>query len=439
MEAPSRERRPAEQLIVQRSIRDESLPAARDLLGPRGLELAADVASEAGSVLSIRPRQALYAPGDSLLVNYHARVAASDGREREEVVAAVADRGGLPEGAPVRTLRHGPVAVWRFPNDPVLGCLETVLDKRSLSEMLGYLHLEPRTVTVNTLVYRPMRRAVVRLSLKGDRFVFDRAAGRIEVRRGGRDIYLKVVRPKRAAEIGQVHDELSRHLPIPRCYGAWSDLGLLALEGLPGQTLREVIRRGSGTPPPPEELIELLERLPAIPAVDRARVRSIRRRVRSHERLLRTVIPEHEERVRRLGRRLRALPAKRLAVVHGDFYDSQVMVDEAGHISGLLDLDGVGWGNPVDDLASMLGRIWVSGQTEGRGQERFAAYAGELFEAFSRRVDPRDLCLRVAAIVFGRSTGPFRAQVEGWREDAIERIELAERCLTHADRGALPA
>ena len=108
-------------------------------------------------------------------------------------------------------------------------------------------------------------------------------------------------------------------------------------------------------------------------------------------------------------------------------------------MTGLLDLDGVGWGDPADDLASMLGRIWTSGQTAGRGRERFAAYAGELLEGFSHRVDRRDLCMRVAAIVFGRSTGPFRAQVARLaRPKAVERIELAERCVEHAQRGELP-
>jgi aminoglycoside phosphotransferase (APT) family kinase protein len=166
----------------------------------------------------------------------------------------------------------------------------------------------------------------------------------------------------------------------------------------------------------------------------------MRRRVKSHERLLRVIVPDHEQRIRRLSRRMRDLmPSERPAVVHADFYDSQLLVDDAGAITGLLDLDGVGWGDPADDLASMLGRIWTSGQTAGRGRDRFARYAGELLDGFSRRVDRRDLCLRVAGIVFGRATGPFRMQADGWREKALERIEMAELCLEHALRAELPA
>jgi Phosphotransferase enzyme family len=410
-------------VIPDAMLRDEALPVAPALLGPAGLELAREVAAEGGgTVESIEARQALYSPGRSLSVNYHACMTWPGREPTKQVVAAVADGDGLPAGAPARRWGGGEVAVWRFPEDPVLRGLQQVLDERRLTDLLGYLDLEPRRVKITPLVYRPIRRAVVRVSmLTGKRYLF-----------------LKLVRPGYVASIGRVHDELGPHLPIPRCYGAWGDLGLLALEGLPGLTLRDFIRLGSGRPPHPDELVALLETLPAAASAD-GRVRSMRRRVRSHQQLLEAILPDRAERVRRLGRTLRDLPSERTAIVHGDFYDSQVLVDEAGSITGLLELDGLGRGNLADDLASMLGRVWTSGRTAGRGRERFAAYAGELLEGFSRRVDRGDLCLRVAAIVFGRATGPFRSQSDDWRRKALERIELAETCLEHARRGELPA
>lgn len=423
------------------AIRDEALPAAPGLLGPFGLELAAEVAAEGGgSVTSVEARQALYSPGRGLSMNFHAHVSWPDREPTEQVVAAMTDHDALPDRAPVREWGGGKVAVWRFPDDPVLTGLGQALDERQLTDLLGYLDLEPRRVKVMPLVYRPTRRAVVRLSLRGDRLVFDREAGRVELRARKRYVFLKIVRPADAARIAKVHDELDRHLPIPRCYGAWPELGLLALEGLPGLTLRDFIRLRDGAPPAADELLALVDALPAAAAVTDGSVRSMRRRVRAHERLLRVIVPDHDERVRGLSQRLRDLvPSERPAIVHADFYDSQLLVDEGGAVTGLLDLDGVGWGDPADDMASMLGRIWTSGQTAGRGRERFAAYAGELLEGFSRRVDGRDLCLRVAAIVFGRATGPFRTQADGWREKALERIEMAELCLEHARRGNLPA
>lgn len=420
------------------AIRDDELPVAPGLLGPEGLELAAAVATEDGATVdSIEARQALYTPGRSIAVNYHVHVSAPGSASAERVVAAVAEAAGETPGPNVRRWRGGEVGIWRFPEDPVLSGLPETQDEQRLAELLGYLNLEPRRVKVRPLVYRPLRRAVIRLSLRGDRLVFDRDAGRITMREGKRHIFLKVVRPNHADEIGRVHDELGAQLRVPTCYGSWNELGLLAFEGLPGLTLRDFIRLREGAPPPGERLVEMLDTLPAAASAD-GRVRSMRRRVRSHERLLRAILPDHEERIRRLARELRALPSQRPAIVHGDFYDSQVLVDDDGSITGLLDLDGVGWGDPADDLASMLGRVWTSGQTAGRARGRFAAYGGELLEAFSRRVDRRDLCMRVAAIVFGRATGPFRSQSDNWREQALERIELAELCLEHARRGELP-
>ncbi len=421
------------------AIRDDALPTAPELLGAAGLELAARVAEEGGgSVDSIHARQALYSPGRSLAVNFHAQLSWPDREPTEQVVAAVADRDGLPDGTSRHALAGGEVGVWPFPGDPVLKGLPRVLDRRELTDLLGYLHLEPRRVKVTPLVYRPLRRAVVRLSLRDDQLTFDREAQRVSVTAGKRYIYLKVVRPGDAEQLGQLHDDLEGHLPIPRRYGVWSDLGVLALEGLPGQTLRDFIRLRDGSPPGADEILALLDMIPAT-ASAYERVMSMRRRVKAHERLLRVILPDHEARVRGLSARLRELPSRRPAVVHSDFYDSQILVNDAGAITGLVDLDGVGWGDPADDLASMLGRVWTSGQTGGRGRERFAAYAGELLDGFSQRVDRRDLCLRVAAIVFGRATGPFRSQTEDWREKGLERVELAERCLEHALRGELPA
>jgi aminoglycoside phosphotransferase len=423
------------------AIRDEGLPAAEALLGPAGIELAAAVAADGGGrVTAVEARQALYSPGRGLSMNFHADVSWPDREPSEVVVAAVADRDALPREAPVRAWGGGQVATWRFPADPVLTGLPQAMDAHVLADLLGYLDLEPQQVKVTPLVYRPMRRSVLRLALRGDRMVFDRSAGRVELRAGKRYVFLKVVRPAQVEAIAGVHEELYRHLPIPRCFGVWPDLGLLALEGIPGLTLRDYIRLREGPPPGADELLDLLDALSVADPPAEARVRSMRRRVKSHERLLRVILPDQEQRVRRLSRRMRdLLPSERPAVVHADFYDSQLLVDDRGAITGLLDLDGVGWGDPADDLASMLGRIWTSGQTAGRGRDRFARYAGELLDGFSRRVDRRDLCLRVAGIVFGRATGPFRMQADGWRDKALERIEMAEFCLEHAVRAELPA
>jgi hypothetical protein len=425
-------------VTLQATLIDAELPSAPELLGSAGLELAAEVAEEAGgSTISVTPEQALYRPGSYLVMNYRAEVVERGEGPREEVVAVVADADELPEGTPRREVAGEEVAVWRFPSDPVLSSLEPALDSDVLRELLGELELYPRKVDVTPIVYRPTYRAVLRMELREDKLVFDRANGRLHVRNGEREVYLKILPSEYAAEVADVHHVLGSHLTVPACFPGWADRGLLALEGLPGLTLREFIQRRDGSPPPAEELIAVLDTIDGVVATE-DRVRSMRRRVRSHARLLQTILPDAADRVTRLSDELRRLPSERPAVIHGDFYDAQILVDDDGSITGLLDLDGIGWGDPADDLATMLGRIWTSAHTSGRGRDRFLDYAGELLDGFSRRVDRRDLCMRVAAIVFGRITGPVRVQDPGWREAALERLELAELCLAHARRGELP-
>jgi hypothetical protein len=47
-------------------------------------------------------------------------------------------------------------------------------------------------------------------------------------------------------------------------------------------------------------------------------------------------------------------------------------------------------------------------------------------------VDPIDLRRRVAAVVLGLATGPFRVQRDNWPSATLQRIEMAERWLTSA-------
>ena len=49
-------------------------------------------------------------------------------------------------------------------------------------------------------------------------------------------------------------------------------------------------------------------------------------------------------------------------------------------------------------------------------------------------VDPIDLRRRVAAVIIGLATGPFRVQVETWPTEVRRRLDLAERWVESADR-----
>jgi Ser/Thr protein kinase RdoA (MazF antagonist) len=131
-------------------------------------------------------------------------------------------------------------------------------------------------------------------------------------------------------------------------------------------------------------------------------------------------------------------PEEPLITIHGDFHEVQVLVDPGG-VCGLLDLDDVGPGQRLDDLAMMVGRFWSFAPFERRGQERIAQYALDLLETFGRFADPDELHVRVACILLARATSPFRSQSPRWRRDSLRAIELAERWLDRSGTGIATA
>ena len=69
-------------------------------------------------------------------------------------------------------------------------------------------------------------------------------------------------------------------------------------------------------------------------------------------------------------RRLRAAPpppAQRIAVVHGDFRSGNFLYDTEGEIHGVLDWEMAHLGDPLEDLAWSLNRVWCWGGDDRRG------------------------------------------------------------------------
>ncbi len=103
--------------------------------------------------------------------------------------------------------------------------------------------------------------------------------------------------------------------------------------------------------------------------------------------------------------------------MHGDLYEAQLLL-AGGDVVGVLDVDGAGAGQRIDDLANLLGHLAVLGHH---------GYRREL--AAGLPVAPADLATRVAAVVLGLATGPFRVQSRGWPQATEARLALAEELL----------
>lgn len=384
---------------------DERLPAAAVLLGSGSHDLvAAAVGAHGGELLSLQRRQAVYKPRRSLVVRYSAEVRWGAQAPTNDTFVAVADRKGPPEGTLILEADDMQVGLFRYPFDPALPGLADATTPNRARDLLGVdavPHLEAKT-------YRPCDRAVVRADVGRDTF------------------YLKVKKPAEIAEQAERLRVLGRAAPVPPVVRADADLGVLVLGGLPGETLRDRMRDGRTMGVDPDTLLGALDGLTAAAPADGAPVRSAVESAHGHARLLATLLPSSRRRIERLCERLGRDDTEGTVAVHGDFHPAQVLVED-GRLSGLLDVDDLGLGRPVDDLATFLGHLANLALDDRTGAIR--AELGRCLVAFEDRVDPEDLHRHTAAVLIGLATGPHRVQHQHWRYQTQTRLGLAERWL----------
>jgi hypothetical protein len=412
-------------------VHDPEFPAAPLLLGAAGHEVvAAALAEEGGELQALSTDFVLYTPGSGMTLTFVGRVDWGGDSITDETIVVQARRTLKPR-AGVRTAEVAGtlVGIWRFPEDPYLPGLRSAADPDFVNHLLRDMGFPRGKVSLQLRAYRPALRAVIQATLETPGLLYRRSTGRLESATHHRHVYLKVVRPGQAAGLAARHDDLADLLPAPHCLDHDDDSGIVVLEALPGASLWTSLAQDPPAPPPPLEMLEPLDRLADV-YPEGVRVGNVYDAVRSHVHLLRALAPEEAERIDRIGAELQPRGQDDLIIVHGDFYDSAVLV-EGGRVVGLLDLDDVGVGERVDDLATMAGRVWTIAQTQpdpGR-REQITAYALTMLEDFSRVVDPDELDRRVGGILLGRATGPFRAQEEDWPQKCVARIRAAEAWL----------
>jgi aminoglycoside phosphotransferase len=390
-------------------------PDAEDLL-------AAAVATGGDELVSWRVRSVDHRPGRSTTASYAARLRGPAG-ERTEVLGAstgLSTRPDPPEGVLVLSDGAQTVAVWRWPLDPGLPALPAAVSPTAVRALLADVGVEAPEVALDVRAYRPRRRAVV------------------EVRTPARRLFLKVLRPS-AVEATHDRHRLLRGagVPVPPSFG-WTDEGLLVLDGLPGTSLRARLRAGDGAPPDGAALLDVLDRLP--PQVCALPHRRAWADAADHYAgVVAGALPEESDRCRALAAGVAARTAGAPAdePVHGDFYETQVLLD-GPRVTGLLDVDTAGPGRRADDLACLLGHATVLAVLDPPHAAATRAAAAGWLAAFERAVDPDELRARAAGVVLSLATGPHRVQEAGWPAATRARLDLAEAWLASRPGSGLP-
>jgi aminoglycoside phosphotransferase (APT) family kinase protein len=195
--------------------------------------------------------------------------------------------------------------------------------------------------------------------------------------------------------------------------------------------MRQVLWTPGAAVPAAEEILALLDRLPAT-LLDAPGRRSWLDRVEHYASVVGAALPEEAERARRLAAAIVAGAGIGPTVpVHGDFYENQLHV-RVGRISGLLDVDTAGPGDRLDDLGCLLAHLAVLALIEPRHAAAVSRLGARYLAGFERVVDRTALRYRVAAVVLSLATGPHRVQERGWAAGTRHRLDLVERWLDSA-------
>lgn len=311
------------------------------------------------------------------------------------------------------------IAVWVYPNDPALPALSATVFSDSASVLLGRLGVAMQQPKLTVLAYRPGKRAVIR------------------VEEGTQRVYLKVVRPGRAAAIVERHTAfLNAGVTVPQVIG-WSDEGLIALTELSGVEAQKSPARLDETFL--DKVRALADHIATVPSTGPAR-ESLVDRLDWYLARLSTQLPENDAGLRKLTDGIRQLlsegraGAVALVTIHGDLHAGQIFIganaengDGALEITGLLDIDTAGLGDPADDSAAFYAHLLVLAGHLRKARKRDTAahvesLAGTWRSSWMRDGDP-GFAARARAIAATHLLGHALRQPQA---DVPAMLDLAE-------------
>lgn len=339
----------------------------------------------------------------------------------EHLFATTADLPGDVVGPGVVRLADGPrvVHVWRHPADPMLPGLSAACDAAALTRRLRDAGHHADVESVEVVAYRPLRRAVLR------------------ARTSLGAVYVKVVRPQRVRSLVRRHALLGgpdrpREVVVgPRCL-TWSDDGVVVLAEEHGRSLAQHLAatapEGRATAVDPRALLRALDELPAAAT-------ALTRRPAWADRVgryARTAVEVHgldAARTARVAGVVQTVGARALGPVvatHGDFHAANVLLaagtsgPEGGRVGVLLDVDTLGPGHRVDDLACVVAHLAVLPSLSPADYAGTDGLVDRCLVAFDAVVDAAALRARAAGVVLSLASGA------GTRELATAWLAVAE-------------
>lgn len=386
------------------------------LTGPDARALISAALETEGSELLEWAVHALHhRPGAGVSAGYTVTVRTRSGATQEQYVCASTGRITNPNSPGLVRLDHPTedvaVHVWRHPNDPELPALGLACDPEQVSELLG------QPVSVAIVSYRPTRRCVVR-AMADDAPV----------------AFLKVVRPRTLPDLVRRHEVLAdAGVPAPRITRV-DERGLVALTAATGRPMARYLSAGlTDDIATLESVVGVLDDMPAA-VLELPRHPSWSERVDYYGHAAATALPGEAERARAIvatvNRMMLGSDPGPLVPTHGDFYEANIFMSSETDVSSLLDVDAVGPGYRVDDLACLLGHVSVLPCLAPASYTEVPHNLVVWWEHLVTQVDRTALAARAAAVTLSLVAGAKKTHGEEWRRDALDRLAQAEHWLT---------
>lgn len=288
--------------------------------------------------------------------------------------------------------------LFRYPNDPYLPGLGHVASATVAHDLVSrHVSLHPQRLHIETVRYRPTRKAVLRHFARFRRPYVDDVT-----------LYVRVMPPREMPRLLAAGELAERsEFALPRLVGCWPESGVAWLANVPGETVGTLIREG--TPPEPDQILDAIE--PLWSATDHANAGTpldLLAHFEWTERLLAGLLRESgkEDVLLPVTSELRPFAEawRPTSLAHNDFYGEQMILAPSGRLA-LVDFEETGPGDPLVDVGNMLGHMsWES--HKNRASERHNAYRERFRSAALERFawDERALALREAYAIFRLTT-----------------------------------
>lgn len=379
------------------------------LTGPQAATvLAAALGTEGTTLERWEVHSIHHRPSAGVSVGYalHVRDAAG---AREQFVCATTARVTNPGMPGLVRLDHPAgrvtVYVWRHPHDPELPALPRACNAGAMAAALG------RPVTVHLVAYRPTRRCVLKL-----------------VDAAGSSAFVKVVRPRAFSDLMMRHELVA---DAPRVLFA-DPTGLVVVSHAAGTPLANFLASGLDDPLGTfDAVVAALDRLPTA-VLGLRRHPSWSERVDYYAHAAATALPEHAEQARAIARAVTDIITTSdpgpVVPAHGDWYEANIFMEDPTVVSAVLDVDSVGPGHRVDDIACLLGHVSVLPHLAPAIYPHIPEILTAWWDRATQAFDARSLAARSAAVTLSLVAGA-RTGDNQWRADAVGRLEEAERWL----------